>query len=140
MIMLQLSRLARGLGVFTMFALLATLLPLSAAAQTDELPPKERRTITVEGTGTVELDPDTADVMLGVVTENESLEEAQDENSTRAQQVIDTLMAAEIAEEDIATTGYSVNPVPEHDRNGNYIGIQRYEVWNQITVTIRDLS
>lgn len=128
-------------GILLLAALLAASLPAVATAQTPEgTPEAERRTITVQGTGTIEVSPDTADVQFGVVTQNESLETAQDENSTRTQAIIDAMTAAGIAEEDIATTDYVVYPINEYDRDGNLVGIQGYEVFNSVNVTIRDLS
>ncbi|MDQ4044527.1 MAG: SIMPL domain-containing protein [Chloroflexota bacterium] len=129
-------------GILVLIALLVVSLPAVAMAQTPEEAPVEepRRSITVEGTGTVDLAPDTAEVTFGVLTQNESLESAQDENSRRLQAVIDALTAAGIAEEDIATSEYMVYPINEYDRDGNLVGIQGYEVFSSVTATIRDLS
>jgi uncharacterized protein YggE len=124
-----------------LIVVVATMLPLSTVAQstpTDET--SDRRVITVEGTGIVDVTPDTADITFGVVTRNASLEAAQDENSTSTQAIMDTLKAANVADEDIATSGYAVNVINEYDRDGNLKGIQGYEIWNQVTVTIRDLT
>lgn len=129
-------------GILVLVALLMASLPAVAMAQTPEevLEEEPRRSIIVEGTGTVDLAPDTAEVTFGVVTQNESLEAAQDENSRRLQAVIDALTAAGIAEEDIATSEYVVYPINEYDRDGNLVGIQGYEVVSSVTATIRDLS
>jgi uncharacterized protein YggE len=134
-------RITGVIGAIMLLLMLAATLPFSASAQStptgDE---SDRRVIVVEGTGTVDIAPDTADIAFGVLTQNESLEAAQDENSTRTQAIIDTFGEAGIAQEDIATSGYSIYVINEYDRDGNLVGIQGYEVWNQVTVTIRDLS
>src|SRR5690606_11084254 len=38
------------------------------------------------------------------------------------------------------TSQYSVNPIPEYDRNDNYVGVSEYEVSVRLTVTVRDLE
>jgi uncharacterized protein len=131
----------RFAGFMLLVALLAASLPVTGAAQTaDDAGETPRRSITVEGTGTVEVSPDTADVSFGVLTQNESLEEAQDENSTRTQAIMDALTAAGIAQEDVRTSRYMIYPINEYDRDGNLVGIQGYEVFSSVTVTIRDLA
>lgn len=111
------------------------------AAQTAEpIPPDSLKTITVTGTGIVSTTPDTADLSLGVRSTNESLKTAQGDVTRRLTNVMDTLAEAGIPEEDIKTSQYSVNPIPEYDRNGNYQGIQSYEVSVNLTVTVRDID
>jgi uncharacterized protein YggE len=133
------STLSRGLAAILLTLLLATMLPLSTAAQTPA-PDSDRRTITVDGTGTVKLDPDTADVSLGVLTQNASLETAQEQNSTATQAIMDALTADGIAAEDIVTSGYWIYPINEYDDNGNLVGVTGYQVNTTLTVTIRDTS
>jgi uncharacterized protein YggE len=134
------TRFRQILGIFSLLILIGASLPIVASAQTPTDSEEEKRYIVVEGTGTVDIAPDTARVTFGVLTRNESLEAAQDENSTRTQAIMDTFLAAGIAEEDVATAGYSVYVINEYDRDGNLVGVQGYEVWSQVTVTIRDLS
>jgi uncharacterized protein len=133
------SRFSRTLAALFTTLLLATMLPLVSSAQTPA-PETERRVIKVEGTGTVKLDPDTADVDLGVMTQHESLQTAQDENSTSTQAIMDALTANGIAAEDIVTSGYWVYPMNEYDDNGNMVGVTGYQVSTTLTVTIRDTS
>lgn len=136
------SRLLRPIS--SALLLLAVLVAAPAAAAqvstpvvpTEELP----RTITVTGTGTVDITPDTADISFGVYSQNESLEAAQDDNSTRLDAIMQSFTEAGIAEEDIATSGYRINVINEYDRDGNLVGVQGYEVWSEVTVTIRDIS
>jgi len=112
-----------------------------ASAQTAEpIPPDSLQTITVSGTGIVATTPDTADLSLGIRINNESLKTAQGDVTRRLTNVMDTLAEAGIPEEDIKTSQYSVNPIPEYDRNGNYQGIQSYEVSVNLTVTVRDID
>lgn len=133
------SRRSRGLVAIVLLALLATLIPLSATAQTP-VPETERRVIEVEGTGTVKLDPDTADIALGVHTQDASLAVAQDQNAAAVQAIMDALAANGIAPEDIVTSGYWVSPINEYDDNGNLIGVTGYQVDTMLTVTVHDIS
>lgn len=112
----------------------------SAAAQPTPVPGDALRTITVNGTGIVSTTPDTASVTLGIRSTMESLKKAQGDVTRRLTGVTETLTKAGIAKEDIKTTQYNINPIPEYDRNGNFKGIQQYEVSVALTVTVRDLD
>ncbi len=98
------------------------------------------RTISVSGTGVVKLDPDTASVSLGVVATNESLEEAQTTVAENLASITQSLTDAGIAAEDVKTSSYNVYPVAEYDRDGNYVGIERYEVSAGLEVIVRDID
>lgn len=111
-----------------------------AGAQSTPVPTSDIRTIAVSGTGRVNVDPDTADVTLGVQTTNVSLEEAQTEVSENLASVTRVLTEAGVAAEDIVTSSYTIYPVPEYDRNGNYRGVSGYQVSAALTVTIRDIT
>lgn len=130
----------------TLVAIATTLFVLSAApvvqAQSTPEPTGSEvvRTITVSGTGTVMITPDTASVSLGVETSNESLQEAQDEATRRLSTLTQTLKDAGVAPEDITTSSYNVYPVPEYDRDGNYKGIERYQVSSWLNVVVRDIN
>ena len=137
----NLLRRSRRFGVLTL-VLLGSLLMLSpvVAAQTPEAGQSVTRTITVSGVGVVTLDPDTADVNLGVVANDESLEVAQAQVAESLTAITESLTDAGIASEDIQTSSYNVYPVAEYDRDGNYVGIERYEVSAGLTVTVRDID
>ena len=112
----------------------------SASAQPTPIPGDALRTISVTGTGIVSTTPDTASVTLGIRSTMESLKTAQGDVTRRLTGVTETLTKAGIAAEDIKTTQYTINPIPEYDRNGNYKGISQYEVSVALTVTVRDLD
>ncbi len=129
-------------GFLAIFLLgLSLLMAPLASAQSTPVPGAETiRTISVSGTGTVKIDPDTARLDLGVVSNNESLEVAQTEVSEGLASITEVMTSAGIAPEDIATTSYNVYPVPEYDRDGNYVGIERYEVSSGLAVVIRNVD
>ena len=133
--------MSKGLRISLLLVLMLAAIPMATSAQTSTpVVDEDRRTIAVEGTGTVDVTPDTADVTFGVLTQAESLETAQNENIRRTEALMETLAEAGIAEEDIETSNYSVRVINEYDRDGNLVGVQGYEVWNSVTVTIRDIS
>lgn len=124
--------------------LLASLLSWAPAATAQSTPEPAGstvlRTITVNGTGTVMVQPDTASVSLGVFVNNASLEEAQNEATRRLGTLTQSLQDAGVAEEDITTSSYNVYPAPKYDRNGNMEGIDHYEVSANLTVVVRDIN
>jgi uncharacterized protein YggE len=120
--------------------MLSLLLASHASAQSTPEPTSDIRTISVSGTGRVNVDPDTADVILGVETTNASLEAAQNEVTESLASVTKVLTDAGVVAEDIVTSSYNIYPVPEYDRNGNYRGVSGYQVSAALTVTIRDIA
>lgn len=134
------NRMGLGLIAASLLGLWLFLSPI-VSAQTPEPGVDEiTRTISVSGTGVIKLDPDTASVSLGVVSTNESLETAQQEVAEALTAVSESLADAGIAAEDITTNSYSVYPVAEYDRDGNYVGVERYEVSSGLTVVVRDIE
>ena len=109
--------------------------PASIAVQTQ--PPQ--RTITVTGTGKVTLTPDIAYISIGVHTENVSAKDAVSGNSTQAQAVIAAIKGFGVADKDIQTTDFSINPQQQTDANGKVTGVL-YVVDNTVYVTVRDLT
>jgi uncharacterized protein YggE len=126
-------------GAFISLLVIALFAPTGLAQSTPTVPP-DVRTITVSGTGRVNVDPDTADVALVVQTTNTSLEAAQTEVSENLASVTRVLTGAGVAAEDIVTSSYNIYPVPEYDRDGNYEGVSGYQVSATLTVTIRDIT
>ena len=123
------------ISVLILGTLLAACNPVSVALQSQ--PPQ--RTITVTGTGKVTLTPDIAYISIGVHTENASAKEAVSENTTQAQAVIAAIKGFGVADKDIQTTDFSINPQQQTDTNGKVTGIT-YLVDNTVYVTIRDLT
>lgn len=97
-------------------------------------------TITVYGTGVVNLDPDTAQIELGVFASDESLEAAQATVNDGITAVANALLDSGVLANDITTSSYNVYPVTSYDDNGNYIGVSRYEVSSGLNVIVRDIA
>lgn len=100
-----------------------------------------RRTIRVSGEGRVSAAPDMATIETGVVTQAETATEALDQNNSVLKLIMDDLRAMEIAEKDIQTTQFRVQPVyergPRGQRKPSVVG---YRVSNQLQVKVRDLK
>ncbi|MFC3041500.1 SIMPL domain-containing protein [Virgibacillus xinjiangensis] len=97
-----------------------------------------RRVITVDGKGSVSAAPDAASVQLGVVTENDMLAQAQEENNATMNRVLEALRDQGIPAEDIRTTVYQIEP--RYDYVDGAQVFRGYEVRHEVTVTISDLA
>lgn len=123
--------------IFPIFAVLALLAsPVMASESDTEL----IRTISTTGVGVVTVEPDAATFSLGLEARNDDLKPAQDEVTGESNAITAYLIESGIEEKDIVTSGYQVEPVEKHDRNGNFVEIEGYVVRMIITVTVRDLD
>lgn len=95
--------------------------------------------IWVSGQGKVTVVPDVAILSLGVEAQASTVEEAMDEAAVAMDQVIATLRANGIAEEDIKTQWFNIYPVRRWI-DGGYELLLGYRVTNMVTVKIRDVE
>jgi uncharacterized protein YggE len=70
---------------------------------------QDQNVIKVTGEGMVSIQPDTALITLGVITESKQLGEAQKENSEAINNMIDSLLDLDIPRENIRTVDYRVD-------------------------------
>lgn len=121
---------------------LSTMLTVPALAQDVRGP----GTISVEGVGEVTSAPDIAYINSGVTTQGATAREALDANSAAMAELMTTLKAAGIADRDIQTSGFSVQPnyvyTDARDANGYTLPpkIAGYQVFNTVTVRVRALD
>lgn len=129
-------RLALGLA-----ALIATALALPAAAAEAAMTPPARQ-ITVMGTGERSAVPDVATVTTGVVSQAKTAGEALSTNSQAMAAVLKALKDAGIAERDIQTSNFSIQPqYPSYDSTRiTPPEIAGYQVSNQVSVRLRDVA
>ncbi len=127
--------------------LLALSLALGAAATAaraeDTAKPREA-TIIVTGEGQAEVAPDMALIDLGVVKTEKTAREALDANNKAMADVLTAFKDAGIAERDLQTSGFSINPQYQYPQNSSgenpppvLIG---YQVANTVTLRVRDLA
>jgi hypothetical protein len=99
-------------------------------------PASSGHTITVAGSGTVQVEPDTATVNLGVQVTRPTGAEAMEQINRDATSITEALVAAGIAEEDIQTSGLSLYSVTGDDGTT----VTAYNASLSINVTIRDVD
>jgi len=98
------------------------------------------RTVTVSGTGAVTSPADTAQITVGVISEDDTARKALDENIDAMSKVVDELKKQGIAAKDIQTVNFSVNPRYQQAKNGKKPKIVGYRVTNTVNITVRKLS
>ena len=119
----------------------ATLLPsLGRAQEATPTNANQPATISVQGEGIVRLAPDAATTTIGVTVSDTALTTAQSSANEAMTAVIDALKAGGVADEDIQTSNYSVQPMQSYDDMGNPTGITQFQVSNQVSVVIRDIE
>ena len=120
-------------------ALIATLTACDSRVANQLLAPSPtERTIHVNGSGSVSGDPDIATLNIGVSAQKKSVSEAREAAAKAMTDLIATLKANSIDEEDIKTQNFSIYPQYDWTENGRVlIG---YSVNNTVNATIRDLD
>lgn len=95
--------------------------------------------ITVGGDSVVQAQPDTAILTISVVTQARRAIDAQQENATKTDAVIQALKTAAGTGAEVKTSGYSVQPQRMY-RENQPPTITGYEARNTVTVTLNDLK
>jgi len=109
-----------------------------AHAQRPEAPPENR--ITVIGVGSVHVVPDLARVRGGVTTRAKTVKEASEANAKLMSTIMAGLVASGIAQKDIQTARFSIQPVYVPAQPGVEPRLSGYSVANHVEVTIREIS
>lgn len=95
--------------------------------------------IAVNGTGIISAKADIVDLRIGTQIQKDSLDAAQTEASNKMNNVMAQLKAAGIAEKDISTAQYNVEPVMNY-RDNQPPTVSGYRVTNILNVKVRDIS
>jgi uncharacterized protein YggE len=98
------------------------------------------RVITTSATGEVLVAPDMAQISIGVQTQSPDVKSAQAQNAVIMDNIVNALLGAGIAKDDIQTTGYSIYPVYENNPMGITPKVQYYQVTNTVQITVRDVN
>ena len=96
--------------------------------------------VTVSGHGETNVPPDIAQVTIGVDVTKATLQETQQEATTRANQIIDTVKDAGVAARDIQTINYNVSVLTDTGKNADRTEVKGFEIVNQVQVTVRDIA
>jgi len=101
--------------------------------------PAAERTLSVTGTGLVQVAPDTARVRLGVEVSRKTAPEAQSDNADLMQKIMAAIAKQGIAKEKLQTAGFNVWPETKYEPN-QPPRTTGYRCTNQVNVTIEDLA
>ena len=121
-----------------LFTLLIVLCALCVpAAIADDTP-----VLTVSGSGSVEVAPDELSVSFAVVSEEDTVDAAMADNSSRMDRVLSALRKEGLTDDQIATSGFSIHPRYNHhsQRNGKPPEIIGYTVNNSVVVRTAELE
>lgn len=104
-------------------------------------PGAEQKTISVSGIGTVSLSPDIGWFTASVVTQAETAAQAEQQNNDVMSKVLSALKSAGIAEKDIQTVDFSLNPIYADSKEpGKAPILVGYSVRHSIQVTVNDVT
>jgi uncharacterized protein len=109
---------------------------LAAPAEAQQ-PQSERQAIVVAGEGTIGAAPDYAEITAGVTTRAKTAKDASDANAKLMTAVTAALLDAGIAQKDIQTTRFSIQPVYTSGGSNTEQKLTGFSSSNQVTVTIR---
>jgi uncharacterized protein len=96
-------------------------------------------TIRVSGKGSVQVEPDTATIRIGVTTEKASAQDAISVNTASTAKVVAGLEAAGIGKTDLKTSNFSVYPQYKTEGEDKHQTLS-YRVSNSIVVSIHDTA
>jgi uncharacterized protein len=94
------------------------------------------KTMSISGTGVINVKSDQAKIVLGVYTEGKSAGAAIDENAALMTQVIAALKQMGFTDADMKTTSYGVSPTYNYEIQS----VVGFQVTNLIELTVKDLS
>ena len=101
--------------------------------------PTSTGTIVVSGTGRVAVQPDVADLRLGVTVAKPTVEAARGEAAATVDAILRAVDGAGVARADVRTAMLSVQPRYDY-RDGRAPVLTGYEIANVVEVSVRDLS
>ena len=104
--------------------------------------------ITAGGHGEVKVKPDIALITIVVTTQSKDQAEAVSQNAARTTTTLAALRAARVADKDIQTQSYTVQPQYDYGNNNGGFGggspkpptLVGYQVTNSVQATVRDLT
>ncbi|MDQ2687901.1 MAG: SIMPL domain-containing protein [Armatimonadota bacterium] len=131
-------RFLRLLPVAAIGLWMAGTLPALAQVVRPEMALAQPQGLTAVGHAELKFKPDVAYITVGVVTQARDQAEAVKANATRATAVLNALKQAGVADKDIQTQFYGVQP--QYDYQAQPAVLTGYQVTNSVQVTVRDLT
>lgn len=135
----MLSRLLLAIAGATAIAALVAKTPIGSAQPIPQQP-QSTQGISVVGQGIVTTQPDVARITIGADVTDASLANAQAEAARRMDAVINQLKASGIADSDIRTVSYTINPVYDQPAQGQQANLRGYQVQNQVEVRVTNVA
>jgi uncharacterized protein YggE len=136
----------KTLGSFLGLMMLSLLLGTTAArAQEATVEPTYLvggGTVTVLGSGSVEVKPDTASFTIGADVTRPTVPEALEESNAKLNAIIAAVKDAGVADDDIQTSNFSVYAVRDYNKQGSdpIAPLVGFTVSNQVSVTVRGIE
>ena len=96
------------------------------------------RAISVSGHGEVLIQPDVAVLQVGVSVLDESVAAARERAATAMDKVLASVKGNGVADDDIQTTSFSIQP--EYDYSDNTAKLRGFRVFNSVSIKIRKLD
>lgn len=136
------SRFTQFAFILSLAAILALLAGNVLAQNTTSATMYPENTITVTGSGTASGAPDIANIEIGVEMVNENVGTAFADANATIQSVINAVVEAGVAREDVRTVGLNVYAQDRYPMSGEVTETpaRDYRVSNQIRVTVRDIA
>ncbi|MEI6627463.1 MAG: SIMPL domain-containing protein, partial [bacterium] len=101
--------------------------------------PDYKNQIAFNGTGKVSATPDVAVINIGVISEKSTVTEAQKDNNTKMNKIMDTVKSQfKVEAKDIKTDNYSIQP--RYDWSNNQSKIIGYTVSQNVEVKVRNFD
>lgn len=97
-----------------------------------------RDTINIEGQGKISARPDISMVSLGVTTESTKVKEAQSQNASKMNAIIEAVKAMGVEAKDIQTENYNLSP--KYDWTDGKQKLLGYIVSQNVSVKVRDMD
>jgi uncharacterized protein YggE len=124
--------------VLTASAMIAAVVCATMPARALDSQRPSERSVVVVGDGSVAVAPDHARIRSGVTTRGKTAREATDANSKAMAAVMAALVNAGVAQSDIRTARFTVQPVYVTQQNEQKLS--GFAVSNQLSVTIRQID
>ena len=121
-------------------AIFAVWLFAALPAQAQPAQPMPAARVVVIGEGSVSVAPDYARLSGGVATRAKTVKEATDANSKLMNAVTAALLDSGIAQQDIQTSRFSIQPVYAPPQPQTEPRLTGYSVSNQVSVTVRQIA
>ena len=109
-------------------------------AQTAEQKPQVDGRMVVTGEGRVAVAPDQVQISGGVTTSAKTVKEASGANSKVMAAIVAAILESGIAEKDIQTSQFSIEPVYTSQSSSEPAKLTGYRVSNQVNVKLREVS